>query len=228
MSMNKKKCVNCENNHSIWFFQYKIKIIEKNKISNIWRTKSMLYSTKFKKTRKMTFDRFDIVVQSTFIHNKITLSTSSSCSFIKEILIQSEIEILKNIMHLKTRNYTINEIMNKRTLSQKSDRSMSSSFRQRSVSVVQMISNQTNNAFDVLRNHSNTRAFQNFTQSTQSQTQSQIASKSRERFFNSRKTIESRRNDEKLWHHNQHLQSYNTTSKMKKRAQWCHFWSIHE
>jgi hypothetical protein len=223
MSMNKRKCVNCENNHSIWSFQCKIKMIEKNRISNIWRTKSMLYSTEFKKTQKTTFNRLDIVVQSTLIHNEITISTSSSCSFIEEILTQSKIEILKNIMHLKTKNYTIDEITSKRTLSQKFDRSMSSSFYQRFVSVVQMINNQTSNAFDVLKNHSSTRASQNSMQNTQSQTQSQIAFKSRKRFFNSKKTIKNRRNDEKLWHHNQHLQSYNTTSKMKKRAQWCHF-----
>ncbi len=111
-----------------------------------------------RKRKKTTFDRLDIVVQSTLIHNEVTSSTSSLDLFIEEILTQNEIEILKSIMHLKTRNYTINEIINKRTLFQRSDRSMSSSFRQRFVSVVQMISNRTSNAFDVLKDHSNTRA----------------------------------------------------------------------
>ncbi len=134
--------------------------------------------------------------------NEVTSSTSSSCSFIEEILIQNEIEILKSIMHLKTKNYTINEITNKRTLSQNSDRSMSSSSRQRFISVVLMIRNQTNNTFDVLKDHSSTRTSQDFTQSTQSQTQTQTVSKSRERSSNSKKTTESKRNDEKLWHHN--------------------------
>jgi hypothetical protein len=92
----------------------------------------------------------------------------------------------------------IKEITNKRTLSQNFDRNMSSSFRQRFVSVVHIINSQTNNAFDVLKDHSSTRAFQNFTQSTQSQTQSQIVFKSSRRSSNNRKTIESRRNDEKL------------------------------
>ncbi len=217
MSINKRKCVNCEDNHSIWSFQCKMKMIEKNRISNIWRTKSILYSTEFKKMQKTTFNRFDVVVQSTLIHNEVTSSTSSSCSFVKEVLIQNEIEILKNIMHLKTKNYTINEITSKRTLSQNLDRSMSSSFRQRFVSVVQIINSQTSNAFDVLRNHSSTRASQDFTQNTQSQsqTQSQIVFKFKERSSNNKKTIESRRNDEKLWHHNQHLQFYNITSKIK-------------
>jgi hypothetical protein len=225
MSMNKRKCVNCENNQSIWSFQCKIKMIEKNRISNIWRTKSILYSTEFKKMQKTIFNRLNIVVQSTLIHNEVMSSTSSSCLFVKEILTQSEIEILKNIMHLKTKNYTINEITSKRTLSQNLDRSMSSSFRQRFVSVVQIINSQTSNAFDVLRNHSSTRASQDFTQNTQSQsqTQSQIVFKFKERSSNNKKTIESRRNDEKLWHHNQHLQFYSTTSKMKRRAQWCRF-----
>jgi hypothetical protein len=141
MSMNKRKCVNCEDNHSIWSFQCKIKMIEKDKISNIWRTKSILYSTKFKKMQKATFNQLNVIVQSTLIHNEVTSSTLFSCSFVKEILIQNEIEILNNIMHLKTRNYTINEITNKRTLFQNFDRSMSSSFHQRFVSVVQMINN---------------------------------------------------------------------------------------
>jgi hypothetical protein len=48
ISIDKKKCVNCENNHSIWSFQCKVKVIEKDKISNIWRTKSILHSINFK------------------------------------------------------------------------------------------------------------------------------------------------------------------------------------
>jgi hypothetical protein len=85
-------------------------------------------------------------------------------------LIQEKVAILKNIMHLETKNYSMNEIIDKRTLSQNLERSMSSSSRQRSVSVVQMFSSQTNNAFDVLRNRSNTRASQKTAQSTQTQT----------------------------------------------------------
>jgi hypothetical protein len=62
-------------------------------------------------------------------------------------------------MHLKIENYTINEITKKRTLFQNSKRNMSSSFRQRSINIVQMINNQSSNAFDVVKNHSNTRSF---------------------------------------------------------------------
>jgi hypothetical protein len=228
MSIDKRKCANCENNHSVWFFQCKIRMIEKNKISDIWRTKSILYSTNLKNTSRTIFSKLDVVVQQTLIRSEITSSTSSFCFFIKKILIQEEIEILKSIMHLKIENYTINEITKKRTLSQNSERSMSSSFRQRSVSVVQMISSQTNNAFDVLRDHSSTRASQNTTQDTQSQRQSQTNSRSRERSFNSRKTIESRQNDEKLWQRSSRLRFYSTTSEMIKRERWCRFWSIRE
>jgi hypothetical protein len=58
ISIDKKKCVNCENNHSIWSFQCKIKVIEKNKISNIWRTKSILHLINFKNIQQTTFKEF--------------------------------------------------------------------------------------------------------------------------------------------------------------------------
>jgi hypothetical protein len=171
VTIDKRKCANCENNHSIWFFQCKIRMIKKNRIFDIWRTKSILYSTNFKDISRATFNKLDVVIQQTLTRSVITSSTSSFCFSIEEILIQKEIEILKNIMHLKIENYTINEITEKRTLSQNSERSMSLSFCQRSISVVQIINNQLNNAFDVLKNHSSTRTSQNTTQDTQLQHQ---------------------------------------------------------
>jgi hypothetical protein len=89
----------------------------------------------------------------------------------------------------------MNEIIDKRTLSQDFERSMSSSSRQRSVNVVQMFNNQTNNAFDVLKNRLNTRTFQKTAQNTQKQTsiQSQIVFKSRKRSFNNKKRLRTNR-----------------------------------
>jgi hypothetical protein len=225
ISTNKSKCVNCENNHSIWSFQCKVKVIEKDKISNIWRKKSILHSINFKNIQQTTFSELDVDAQQTFIDEEITSSTSSFCFSIKEVLIQEKTTILKSIMHLKTRNYLVNEIINKRTLSQNLERSMSLSSRQRSVNVVQMFSSQTSNAFDVLRDRSSTRTSQKTAQNTQMQTsiQSQIVSKSRERSLNSRKTIESKQNDDELWRHNSFLQFYNTMWEMKKKTRWCRF-----
>jgi hypothetical protein len=60
-------------------------------------------------------------------------------------------------MHLKINNYAINEIIKKRTLSKNSKKSISSSSRQRSVSIVQIVNSQINNAFDVLKNRSNSK-----------------------------------------------------------------------
>jgi hypothetical protein len=228
VSIDKRKCANCESNHSVWFFQCKIRIAEKNRIFDIWRTKSILYSTDLKNTSRATFSKLDVVIQQTLIRSETTSSTSSFCFSIEEILSQEEIEILKSMMHLKIENYTIDEITEKRTLFQSSERSMSSSFRQRSISVVQMISSQTSNAFDVLRDSSNTRTSQNTTQDTQSQHHFQTNSKSRERFLNNKKTIESRQNDDELWQRSSRLRSYSTTSKMKRRIRWCRFWSIRE
>jgi hypothetical protein len=140
-------------------------------------------------------------------------------------LTQEEAATLKSIMHLKTRNYSVNEITDKRTLSQDPERSMSSSSRQRSVSVVQVFSSQTSNAFDVLRDRSSTRTSQETTQNTQTQTstQSQTVSKPRGRPLNSRKTIESRQNDDELWRHDSLLQFYSTMWEMERKTRWCRF-----
>jgi secreted PhoX family phosphatase len=113
-------------------------------------------------------------------------------------LFQKDVKALKNIMHLKTNKYARNEIMSKRTLSQKSKRSMSLSSRQRSVSVVQITSNQSNNAFNVLKDRFNSRIKSESTLTfTTTSLDSQIQStlKSRDRLSNSRKTIESSQNE---------------------------------
>jgi hypothetical protein len=88
ISIDKKKCVNCEDNHSIWSFQCKVKIIEKDRISNIWRTKSILHSINFKDIQETTFNELDVDAQQTFNDETITSSTSSFCFSIKEILTQ--------------------------------------------------------------------------------------------------------------------------------------------
>jgi hypothetical protein len=97
-------------------------------------------------------------------------------------------------MHLKTKNYSMNEIIDKQTLSQNLERSMSLSLHQRSVNVMQMFNNQMNNAFNVLKNRSSTRTSQKITQNTQMQTsiQFQTAFKSRKRSLNNKKMIENR------------------------------------
>jgi hypothetical protein len=88
--VDKKKYVNCENNHSIWSFQCKVEVIEKDKISNIWRTKSILHSIDFKNIQQTTLNKLDVNAQQTFNREEITSSTSSFCFSIKEILIQKK------------------------------------------------------------------------------------------------------------------------------------------
>jgi hypothetical protein len=131
ISTNKRKCVNCDDNHSIWSFQCKIKMKKKNKIATIWKTKSILHSI--------------IIIRSTFIQREIDVNTTSngidtlqtfSCSF--SILSQRITNALKSIMHLKTNNYAIDEITKKRTLSKDLRISMLSFSRQRSVNIVQI------------------------------------------------------------------------------------------
>jgi hypothetical protein len=132
---------------------------------------------------------------STTSSQEVDTSQTFSCSF--SILFQKIANTLKSIMHLKTNNYEINEITKKRTLSKNSRRSMSSSSRQRSVSIVQIANNQINNAFDVLRNRSNSRIKSEltFTQKTKN-AQTQFTLKLKDRLSNSRKTTKSTQNEE--------------------------------
>lgn len=123
-------------------------------------------------------------------------------------------------MHLKTKNYSVNEITEKRTLSQNLNRSMSSFSRQRNVSVVQMsnnqfVNNQSSNVFDVLRDRSIFRVSSNLAHNTQ--TQFQFILKSRKRSFNNKKTIENQQNDDVLRRHNASFQFCNKTWEIKKK-----------
>jgi hypothetical protein len=129
-------------------------------------------------------------------------------------------------MHLKTNNYAVNEITEKRTLSKSSKKSMSSSSRQRSVSLVQIVSSQINNAFDVLKNRSNSRIKSEltFTQKTKN-AQTQFTFKLRDRLSNSRKTTKSTQNEE-LWRRSRLYSYCSTTYETKRMTRWYLFWSI--
>jgi hypothetical protein len=136
---------------------------------------------------RSTFIQREIDVNATS-SQRIDTSQTSSCS--SSILCQKIANTLKNIMHLKTNNYAVDEITEKRTLSKNSKRNMSSFLRQRSVDVVQVISSQINNAFDVLRNRSNSRIKSEFTFTQRTKNaQTQFTLKLKNRFSNSRETI---------------------------------------
>ncbi len=193
ISTNKRKCANCDDNYSIWSFQCKIKMTEKNRIATIWKTKSILHSVI---TTRSTFTQREIDVNSTSCQ-RVDTSQTSFCSF--SILSQKIANVLKSIMHLKTNNYAVDEVTEKRTLLKDSRRSMSSFSRQRSVSVVQIISSQINNAFDVLRNRSNSRIKSEFTFTQKTKNaQTQFTLKLKDRSSNNKKTTKSSQN-EKLW-----------------------------
>jgi hypothetical protein len=220
ISMNRRKCANCEENHSVWSFQCKIRMTEKNRIATIWKTKSILHSVI---TIRSTLTQRDVDANMTS-SQRVDTSQTSSCFF--SILSQKIANVLKNIMHLKTNNYAVNEITEKRTLSKDSKRSMSSSSRQRSVSIVQIANSQINNAFDVLRNRSNSRIrFELiFTQRTKN-AQTQLTFKLRDRSSNSRKTAKSTQNEE-LWRRNRFYSYCSTTYETKRTTRWYLFWSI--
>jgi hypothetical protein len=131
-------------------------------------------------------------------------------------------------MHLKTNNYAINKITRKRTLSKDSKRNMSSLSRQRNVNNVQIISNQINNAFDVLKDWSSSKIkFElTFAQKTKN-AQTQFTLKLKNRLSNNRKTTKSTQK-EKLWRRSRLYSYCSTTYKMKRMTQWYFFWSIRE
>jgi hypothetical protein len=195
---------------------------EKNKIATIWKTKSILHSII---TIRSTLFQRDVDVNTTS-NQKINTSQTFSCSF--SILFQRIANVLKNIMHLKTNNYAINEVTEKRTLSKNSRRSMSSSSHQQSVSIVQIASSQINNAFDVLRNRSNSRIkFElTFTQRTKN-AQTQLTLKLRDRSSNSRKTTKSTQNEE-LWRRSRFYSYCNITYETKRMTRWYFFWLTRE
>jgi hypothetical protein len=220
ISTNRRKCVNCDDNHSVWSFQCKIRMTEKNRIATIWKTKSILHSV-ITIRQKLTQRDVDV---STTSSQRVDTSQTFFCSF--SILFQRIANALKSIMHLKTDNYAVNEVTEKRTLSKSSRRSMSSSSRQRSVSIVQIANSQINNAFDVLKNRSNSRIRSEltFTQRTKN-AQTQLTFKLRDRLSNSRKTTKSTQNEE-LWRRSRLYSYCSTTYETKKMKQWYLFWSI--
>jgi hypothetical protein len=174
---------------------------------------------------RSTLTQRDVDVNTTS-SQRVDTSQTFSCSF--SILSQKIANALKSIMHLKTNNYAINEVTKKRTLSKNSKRSMSSSSRQRSVSIVQIANSQINNAFDVLKNRSNSkiRSQLTFTQKTKN-AQTQFTLKLRNRLSNSRKTTKSTQNEE-LWRRNRLYSYCSTTYETKRMTRWYFFWSIRE
>ncbi len=218
ISTNKRKCVNCDDNHSLWSFQCKIKMTEKNRIATIWKTKSILHSII---TIKSTLIQRDVDVNSTS-NQKVDTSQTFSCSF--SILFEKIANTLKSIiMHLKINNYAINEITEKRTLLKDLKKNISSSSCQRSVNIVQIASSQINNAFDVLKDRSNTRIKSEltFTQKTKN-VQTQFTFKFKDRSSNNRKTTKSTQN-EKLWRRSRLYSYCSTTYETKKTTRWYFF-----
>jgi hypothetical protein len=54
MSIERRRCVNCDENHSVWSFQCKIRIEKKNKLNDMWFFKSILHSEEAR-TSKIAF-----------------------------------------------------------------------------------------------------------------------------------------------------------------------------
>jgi hypothetical protein len=151
-SIEKRKCVNCDENYSVWSFLCKIKIEKKNKWNDMLYFKSILHSEKARKNN---------VAFASKEHHCVDEKTKRSCvqivqiAAIESFFSKKEFSSSLNteIMCLKIDNYTIQKSLNKRSSSQKSKITFfSSTTRRRSVNVLQMINNQdVNNALTILR-----------------------------------------------------------------------------
>jgi hypothetical protein len=185
--IEKRKCVNCDENHSIWSFQYKIKIEKKNKLNDMWFFKSILY---LEKARKIN------IASASKEHHYADEKTKRDCvqaaqsAAIESFSLKKEFSSFLNteIMCLKIDNYIIQKSLNKRSSSQKSETAIfSSTTRRCSVSVLQMISSQNvNNALTAFR-------YKSF----------EKKSCERSRQQNANNTTTTSTQNEKLWIHNE-------------------------
>ncbi len=139
-------------------------------------------------------------------------SVSKKCEDIQKHYASEDWQICNERNHRKTHIITKIEKKN-----------MSSSSRQRSVNAVQIISSQINNAFNVLKNRSNSKIrFESTFTSTTRDTQTQFTLKLKNRFSNNKKTAKNSQNEE-LERHSWHSSYCNTTFETKKMKQWYFF-----
>ncbi len=118
----------------------------------MWFFKSILHAKKAKKNNIMLASRKNRIVDRTTANNKEQIATFAAIEFFFSKKKFSSFLSTK-IMCLETSNYTIQESLNKRSFSQKSNITIFSlTTRRRSVSVLQMISNQEiNNTLTILK-----------------------------------------------------------------------------
>ncbi len=186
ISIEKRKCVNCERNHFVWSFQCKIKVDEKNKLNDLWFFKSILHAKKAKENNIMLALKENRIINRATANSREQIATFAAIEFFFSKKKFSSF-LSTEIMCLETNNYTIQESLSKRSFSQKSNVAIFSlTTRRRSVNVLQMISNQEiNNALMILRYRS-------------------FKKKSRKRFkqLNANNTSTASTQNEKLWIHN--------------------------
>ncbi len=118
-SIEKRKNVNCDENHFVWSFQCKIRVEKKNKLNDIWFFKSILHSEEARKNN---------VAFASKEHHCADKKTKKSCAQIAQIAaIESFFSKKKfssslntKIMCLKIDNCSIQKSLNKRSSSQNS------------------------------------------------------------------------------------------------------------
>jgi hypothetical protein len=151
-SIERRKCVNCDENHSVWSFQCKIKIEKKNKLNEMWFFKSILHSKEARKNNVAFASKEHYCADKKTKRNCVQTALIAAIeSFSSRKEFSSFLDT--KIMYLKIDNYTIQKSLSKRSSLQKSKIIIfSSTTRRRSVNVLQMINSQNvNNALTILR-----------------------------------------------------------------------------
>ncbi len=112
-SIERRKCINCDENHSVWSFQCKIRIEKKNRLNDMWFFKSILHSEEARKIN---------IAFASKEHHCADEKTKRSCvqavqsAAIVSFSLKKEFSSFLNteIMCLKIDNYTIQKSLDKR------------------------------------------------------------------------------------------------------------------
>jgi hypothetical protein len=185
--IERRKCVNCDENHFVWSFQRKIRVDEKNRLNDMWFFKSILHSEEARKNNIAFASKKHHNVDKTTMTSRVQAALFTALESISSKKKFSSF-LNTNIMCLKIDNYRVQKSLSKQSSSQRSKiATFSLTARRRSVSVLQMISSQeVNNALTSLRYKS-----------------SEKKSRERSRQLNADITTTTSTQNEKLWMYNE-------------------------
>jgi hypothetical protein len=172
ITIDHRSCVNCENKHSIWSFQYDVKTTKKRKLNIIWKNKSILHvetsrDINVKQNAKKRINKSSTIILFTEISQiieRMTFTNEQEKSTLMSL----------NFNEITNRFFILSSIIDKKNCNQNLV-DKSSKFSRRFVNVVQINSSQKKiNVFVLFRYKfkSSSRLKKSFNKSTSSNYQS--------------------------------------------------------